>query len=125
MSDQKLPRSEKLKSKNQIDLLFEKGKWYSSNHLRIKLLDLSKNSMEIETDLPKIGFSVSKKHFKRAVDRNRIKRLLREAYRQNKLPFQDKFGEKVLAMLVWSSTEMPTNFQEVENHFLTLCNSKK
>jgi ribonuclease P protein component len=34
------------------------------------------------------GAGVSKRHFKRAVDRNRIKRLIREAYRTQKLPLQ-------------------------------------
>ncbi len=125
MSDQKLPRKEKLKSKTEIDLLFAKGKWYSSNQLRVKVLDLSKEAPEFKTELPKTGFSVSKKLFKKAVDRNRIKRLLREAYRHHKPLFREKFGEKTLAMIFWTSAELPKSFQEVEKHFLTLCNSKK
>lgn len=125
MSDYKLPRSEKLKSKNEIDLLFTKGKWHSSGHIRIKVLNVPQNDATLQMPASKIGFSVSKKLFKKAVDRNRIKRLLREAYRHHKPAFRDKFGEHTLAMIFWTSSTMPTSFHEVEAQFLTLCNSKK
>ena len=74
---QKYPRKEKLKQKREIDLLFEKGRWLSQGNLRIISLDLEKKPQEdFSLTNQKFGVSVSKKYFKRAVDRNRIKRLL-------------------------------------------------
>jgi len=73
----------------------------------------------------KIGISVSKRYFKKAVDRNRIKRLLRESYRLNKNIFEEKFGEKILGMLFWNSSVKPQHYNEVEEEFLNLCHSKK
>ncbi|HWZ21047.1 MAG TPA: ribonuclease P protein component [Cytophagaceae bacterium] len=72
-------REERLKSKKSIDLLFAKGKGISSNPLRLIYYQ-----EESERTLPQVLFSVSKRNFKKAVDRNRIKRQMREIYRLNR-----------------------------------------
>ena len=126
MTKQKYPRKEKLKQKREIDLLFTKGKWNSCGNLRIISINLEKKPQEnFELLNQKIGVSVSKKNFKKAVDRNRIKRLLRESYRLNKDLFISKFGTHSLSMVFWASKNHPQNYTEVENEFLKLCESKK
>jgi len=115
------PSHEKLKKKYEIDLLFGKGKWFSVDNIRIIHL---KSSEKLTIDSHKIGVSVSKKFFKRAVDRNRIKRLLRESYRLNKSVYTEAFGEKSIAMLFWASKDLPEQFSVVENQFLNLCKKK-
>lgn len=70
-------KTEKLKRKTYLDALFSKGK--SLKRFPVKLI-----YHPIETPNHKIGVSVPKRSFKRAVDRNRLKRLLRESYRLNK-----------------------------------------
>lgn len=126
MSDFKLPKHEKLKQKKEIGLLFEKGKWKTYENLRIITLNLDKKTQDgFSFDNQKIGVSVSKKHFKRAHDRNRIKRLLRECYRLNKDLFIEKFGTNSLTMVFWISKEMPAHFKVVEENFLKLCESVK
>lgn len=123
---QKYPRKEKLKQKREIDLLFEKGRWLSQGNLRIISLDLEKKPQEdFSLTNQKFGVSVSKKYFKRAVDRNRIKRLLREVYRLNKDLYLEHFGTQTLAMFFWVSKEKPTDYKSLEENFLTLCKSKK
>ena len=74
------PKTERLKSRKQIDGLFDSGKAFSVFPIRTVY------RFQPATDKPGLlaGVSVSKKHFKRAVDRNRVKRLLREAYRLQK-----------------------------------------
>lgn len=73
-------KDEKLKSKKLIETLFSEGKSVSKYPLRLVYhqVDFDNN-----VDL-KISVSVSKKHFKKAVDRNYFKRVLRECYRLNK-----------------------------------------
>lgn len=115
----KFPKQEKLKQKNDISLLFDKGKWKTCGNLRIISI---KNENFTH---PKIGVSVSKKYFKKAVHRNRIKRLLRESYRFHKAEYQEAFGKNSHAMIFWISKELPQNFQQVEAEFLNLCQSKK
>ena len=79
-----LKKEDKLKSRKAIDLLFAKGKSFSNYPFRILWLNT-----ENETGL-KAGFSASSKNFKKATDRNKIKRLIKEAYRlqKNDLQFQ-------------------------------------
>ena len=126
MSDFKLPKYEKLNQKKEIGLLFEKGKWKTYENVRIITLNLDKKPQDgFSFDNQKIGVSVSKKHFKRAHDRNRIKRLLRECYRLNKDLFTEKFGTNSLTMVFWISKEMPAHFKVVEENFLKLCESVK
>ena len=122
MTNFKYSKAEKLKKETEIALLFEKGKWKTCGNLRIIVL---KEKPTISIEQAKFGVSVSKRYFKKAVHRNRIKRLLREAYRLNKGIFKETFGEKTFAMLFWVSSELPTKFQEVEEQFIKLCTSQK
>ncbi len=122
MTDFKYPRAEKLKKNTEITLLFEKGKWKTHGNLRIIVL---KNRTATPVDNTKFAVSVSKRYFKKAVHRNRIKRLLRECYRLNKELFKEAFGDKSLAMLFWVSQEMPQKFQDVEAQFFKLCQAQK
>lgn len=122
MQNTRYPRAEKLKSNTEISLLFEKGKWRTSGNLRIIIL---KDKPNLPVESGKIGVSVSKRYFKRAVHRNRIKRLLRECYRLNKNLFKNAFGEKTMAMLFWVSPEMPPKYQDVEAQFIKLCEAQK
>lgn len=95
-----------LKSKKEIDELFESGKSYSSRLVFAKVLG--------STD-SKFVFTVSKKKFKRAVDRNRIKRLMREVVRR------EKVNDKNIAF-VFIGKELP-NYNEVEKSIKTIINA--
>ena len=73
------PKTERLKSRKQIDNLFATGKAFSVFPIRAiyQFTPAEKGSLQV-------GVTASKKYFKKAVDRNRLKRLLREAYRLQK-----------------------------------------
>lgn len=73
-------KEERLKSKKELEILFTKGESFSEFPVRTVYIRLDK-----ESKYPaQVAFSVSKRKFKNAPDRNRIKRQLREAYRKNK-----------------------------------------
>ncbi len=74
--------------------------------------------MEIEESESPIQFtvSVSKRKFKRAVDRNRVKRQIREAYRLNKAPLFEKLNQsqkKYAWMVIFTGSELP-DYQQIE-----------
>jgi len=126
MSEFSYPKAEKLKQKKEIDLLFQKGKWTTSENLRIITLNFDQRPQEgFAYTTQKVGVSVSKRYFKKAVDRNRVKRLLREAYRLNKEEFVAKFGKNSISMIFWISPKKPEDFKTLENNFLKLCSSAK
>lgn len=99
-------KDEKLKSKKIIDQLFKEGKSVSTNGFTLVYL-----AKPLITFYPaQAGFSVPKKFFKHAVDRNRIKRLMREAYRLNKISFYEKLAERkeqMAIMFVYKGKELP------------------
>jgi len=74
-------KSERLHLKKDIALLFEKGEKWNSYPFRI-LLTVEKDSQDGQEIAMLV--SVAKRNFKKASDRNRIKRQIREAYRLNK-----------------------------------------
>lgn len=79
-----LSKSERLYKNKQIEQLFSSGEAFIAYPLRIVFCKRERNEEQPDVS---IMVSVSKKKFKRAVKRNRIKRLVKEAYRLNKTPF--------------------------------------
>lgn len=75
-----LVKTEKLKSRKAIDLLFAQRIGFIIAPVRV-IYSIQPN---LEKANIKVGFGSSKKYFKHAVDRNRAKRLMREAYRTQK-----------------------------------------
>jgi ribonuclease P protein component len=73
-----LGKKERLKSRKQLDLLFKKGKSFSLPPFRVYTHTAEKAASDPGLQF---GVGVSARHFSKAVDRNRIKRLTREAWR--------------------------------------------
>ncbi|MFC4738375.1 ribonuclease P protein component [Flavobacterium ponti] len=108
-------KTEKLKSKSTIDLLFSEGKSVSKYPLRLVFVE---NPSE-EKELIKMGVSVSKKYFKHAVDRNYFKRVLRECYRLNKHILVDSIEKPYAFMFFYQSKERLT-YQEINEKTIQL-----
>ncbi|QGY48110.1 ribonuclease P protein component [Maribellus comscasis] len=89
-------KKEKLCSKKVIDQLFSEGTSFISFPLKVIYLHCE---LPVKSKV-QIGFSVSKKSFKKAVQRNLLKRRMREAYRLNKHLLTEKEAEKQLAIFV-------------------------
>jgi ribonuclease P protein component len=102
-------KEEKLKSKKLIDALFSEGQSVAAFPLRLVYLETTFT----ETILAKTGVSVSKRNFKTAVQRNRIKRLLRESYRLNKNAFINNLNTQHAFMILYIGKKEPT-FVQVE-----------
>ncbi|ESU24628.1 Ribonuclease P protein component [Flavobacterium enshiense DK69] len=109
------PKHEKLKSKTTIDSLFSEGKSVSKYPLRLVYVPIT-----AENDLRlKMGVSVSKKYFKKAVDRNYFKRVLRETYRLNKSLLLDNMQEPYAFMFFYQSKER-LSYQEINKKTVQL-----
>lgn len=100
-------KKEKLKSKKLITKLFEEGKSVSAFPLKLIYLQ-TKYSDDTVT---KTMVSVGKRNFKHAVDRNQIKRLLRESYRVNKETYFNNLTTQYAFMILYIGKERPTLVQ--------------
>lgn len=76
-----LPRSERLSWKRHIDTLFANGSSFVAYPLRVIYLPMKKDNPET---MASVLINVSKRKLKRAVDRNFVKRRIRESYRLHK-----------------------------------------
>lgn len=100
-------RAEKLKSKKLFEKLFAEGKSVTQYPLRMVYVKTN----ETQEVAIKAGVTVSKRKFKSAVKRNRIKRVLREAYRLNKaIVFNNSKGNYAL-LIMYLGKEMPESNQ--------------
>ena len=100
---------EKLKSKKLIEQLFSEGEIITLHPLRLIFIEASFND-DVKF---KVGVSVSKRNFKKAVDRNKVKRLLREAYRLNKSIIFNNITTQNAFMILYLGNEIP-NFKDLE-----------
>lgn len=111
-SQQTFKKGERISSQKEIDLLFSEGYSYMAYPLRIVYAE----SKPFSTMHASILISVPKKRFKRAVKRNRMKRLIREAYRQNKssfIHFLEEHNKGVLIAFLFSGNEL-ASYSEIE-----------
>jgi ribonuclease P protein component len=83
-------KEERLKSNKLIEALVKEGNTVNAMPLKLVWMEVEKSGR-----FPaRATVAVSKRNFKRAVDRNKLKRRMREAYRLNKQPLYEQLLEK-------------------------------
>jgi ribonuclease P protein component len=99
-----LGKNERLKRRKIIEQLFNKGKNINVFPFRVHYMPGYNTSGPVQA-----GFTVSSRHFKKAVDRNRIKRLMREAWRLQKNSLQEKLStahKQLVVFLVYTGKDI-------------------
>ncbi|MFY7757710.1 MAG: ribonuclease P protein component [Flavobacterium stagni] len=102
------PKQEKLKRRKLIERLFTEGESVGQYPLRLVFLPVPE-----EQEALQIAVSVSKKYFKKAVDRNYYKRMLRECYRLHQYRIKDHLTQPY-AMLFFYQTRDRMDFATIE-----------
>ncbi|NDE10680.1 MAG: ribonuclease P protein component [Chitinophagia bacterium] len=107
---------DRLKSRKTIELLFSEGKSFSIFPFRILYclspleFTTAENNVAANNEKLQVGVTVSSRNFKKAVDRNRIKRLMREAWRlqKNELQLSPLLTHQSLKVfLIFTGKELP------------------
>lgn len=116
--EERLRKGERLCSKKLIDTLFGTGGSHAMTAFPLKavyrLIDCKEETSAPEGTVMEsnvqVLVSVPKKHFKRAVKRNRVKRQVREAYRKHKsfvtLRVNEQTDKQLLIAFIWLSDEL-------------------
>ncbi|MEN9318958.1 MAG: hypothetical protein RL747_454 [Bacteroidota bacterium] len=112
-------KTEKLNSEKIIAGLFQSGVFVSKYPLRANLLV---TPLPVEGVPVQVVFTASKRKFKRAVDRNFVKRRLREVYRKHKLPFYQAIEQKGITLAIavmYTGSELP-DMKQLEKSYAVL-----
>ncbi len=114
---QTFSKNERLCSKPLIDQLIQKGNSFNGFPFKVIWMEIQESSAPV-----KIVISVPKRNFKRAVDRNRIKRLIREAYRKNKQPLIERIENKKIVMLLVYTSKTFIDYVQTEEKIKNVLN---
>ncbi|MBL7890068.1 MAG: ribonuclease P protein component [Bacteroidia bacterium] len=107
---QTFTKTERLSSKLLIDKLVEKGKSFNNSPFKFVWIELEESATPVQ-----FLISVPKRNFKRAVDRNKLKRRSREAYRKNKADMLIKqLGEKKICLMLVYIAKEKLEYIEIE-----------
>lgn len=105
-------KSERIYKRDEIQALFKSGKSFNEFPFRVLHLKIEKDEEPV-----KIAVSIPKRRFKKAVDRNLLKRRTKEAYRTNKTNLRAKLNEEnfsLTAMFIYIGND-PLPFKEIED----------
>lgn len=115
-----LKKAERLYKRDEFKLLFQKGK--KSTAFPIRLIYFLRDMEESEATPIKCAFSVPKRIYKKAVDRNLLKRKMREAYRLNRLELKEqlkKDQKQLLLILIYTAKDV-RHYSEIEDKIILL-----
>jgi ribonuclease P protein component len=104
-----LGKHERLKSRKLIEQLFSEGQRFAVFPFRVFYLFTKHEANNVKNKL-QCGAGVSSKNFKKAVDRNRIKRLTREAYRLQKEELAASINnskQELILFFIYTGKELP------------------
>lgn len=117
--NKKITKEERLHSKKQIEHLFDKGRSFFIYPFKVYYY----RGEDIPALVPtQIFITVPKRSFKKAVDRNRLKRLVRESYRKNKevlLNYQIRNNKCMILGLVYVGVTI-LSYQEIERKLILI-----
>jgi len=114
--DASFPKKERLCKKKEFDLVFSnKGKALHYSFLKAQYIFIKTEKPEI-----KVAFTVPSKKHKKAVNRNYLKRIMREIYRKNKYILHQSLSEQsIYITFVFLTNEMVT-YKQMESVLLVL-----
>lgn len=100
-------KRERIVSRTLMERLFNKGESQSVSAYPLRMVYIIKERQEGEEPV-EVLVSVSKRHFKRAVKRNRVKRQIREAYRHRKHLLTSRIpeGKMLAAAFIWQADDL-------------------
>lgn len=109
-----LGKEERLKSRKQIEKLFAEGKSFVISPFRVYFLADGLSTLDHGL---RFGVGVSTRNFKKAVDRNRIKRLTREAWRLQKNELKELVktqGKQLSVFFIYTGKEL-SDFKTIKD----------
>jgi ribonuclease P protein component len=110
MSNQGLPKQARLKSRTALETIFAAGKSFTVFPIKVFYRIIPRENEKIPVQA---GVGVSSRNFKKATDRNRIKRLLRETYRTQQELLTIPEGQKLEVFFLFLAKELPV-FSELK-----------
>ena len=119
--DYSLPRSKILRGRRNFERLFEKSTVHNSDSLQLRY-----RYYEDPAEGCYVGFIAPKRRIRKAVRRNKIKRLMREVYRMNQHYFGEFFSEDTFGMhAVFIANKDSLTYSDISRDMIPLLNQAR